>query len=182
MVLPRTTSERREFLTIGILKKECVVTDAAQVIYDPPLYVLSILSSRLHMIWVKAIAGRLKMDPRYSNTLCYNVFPFPVLNPDIKASLEDATRKILLAREESPGMTLAERYDPEKMPLELREAHRLNDLTVERCYRPEPFESDDERLVWLFRLYEEMIAAEREKDSLFAATKKAGKGRGRTKK
>ena len=95
-----------------------------------------------------------------------------------RASINTDALGILAAREQHPGSTLAELYDPDKMPENLRAAHRANDLAVERCYRPEPFGSDEERLAYLFKLYEEMVAAEQERDTLFAQAKKKGrKGR-----
>lgn len=177
LVLPRTTSSRRKFITVGLLDQSAIVTDAAQVIYDPPVFIISLLSSKLHMAWVNGIAGRLKMDPRYSNTLVYNTFPFPPITPAQEQELTETALGILAAREMHPGKTLAELYDPDKMPENLREVHRANDLVVERCYRPEPFTSDEERLAYLFKLYEKMIAAEKEKDTLFATKKETKKTR-----
>ncbi len=112
------------------------------------------------MTWMRTVGGRLKSDYSYSNGLVYNTFPFPKITPAQEAELEQTAEGILLARAAHPGATLAELYDPDKMPDNLREAHRANDRAVERCYRAEPFESDEERLAWLFRLYEEMTAAE----------------------
>lgn len=164
LVLPRTTSERREYLAIGFLSKEAVVTDAAQVIYDPEPYILGILSTKIHLAWVKAVGGRLKMDPRYSNSLCYNTFPFPIISQSQKQELEKHVFRILEEREKHSEKTLAQLYDPDKMPAGLREAHHQNDLAVERCYRSKPFESDEERLQYLFKLYEQMIAEEKSKN------------------
>jgi len=175
LILPRTTSERREYLAIGFLNKEAVVTDAAQVIYDPEIYILSILSTKMHMAWVKAVGGKLKMDPRYSNSLCYNTFPFPPISPAQKQELEKHVYQILEEREQHSEKTLAQLYDPDKMPEGLREAHRQNDLAVERCYRSRPFDNDEERLEYLFKLYEQMIAAEQANGTLFAGAAKSKK-------
>jgi hypothetical protein len=129
------------------------------------------------MDWMRISCGRLKSDYRYSANLVYNTFPFPPITLSQEQTLTETALGILAARELHPGSTLAELYDPDKMPENLREAHRTNDLAVEACYRTEPFTSDEERLAYLFKLYEEMIAAEEEKDTLFAAQKKAKKTR-----
>jgi len=115
------------------------------------------------------------MDMQYSNTLCYNPFPFPhVSNTRIEEITRSAIR-ILESRERHSEKTLAQLYAPEKMPNELKEAHKLNDLAVEKCYRIVPFDSDKQRLEFLFRLYEKMIAAEKERNTLFEKQKKSRK-------
>lgn len=133
----------------------------------------------MHMTWLRTFGGRLKSDYRYSSLLVYNTFPFPPIPPEQEAKLTETALGILAAREQHPGSTLAELYDPDKMPENLRAAHRANDLAVEACYRLEPFTSDEERLAYLFKLYEEMIAAEREEETLFAARQKGEKTRGK---
>jgi len=127
------------------------------------------------MAWVKMFSGKLKSDYRYSTALVYNTFPFPPISETRKQELTESTFRILEERERHPEKTLAELYDPDKMPDGLREAHRLNDLAVERCYRSKPFESDQERLEYLFKLYEKMIQEEKERDTLFAKEKKSRK-------
>ena len=107
------------------------------------------------MAWVKTIGGRLKTDYRYSN-LSYNSFPFPKISEQQRKELEECAEEVILVREEFTELTLAQMYDPDKMPQLLRDAHRALDLAVERCYRPEPFTSDEERLEHLFKLYEKM--------------------------
>ena len=175
LVLPRTASERREYIPVGFMDAENVITDAAQVIYDPEPYIFSLLSSKIHIIWVNAVAGRLKMDPRYSNSMCYNAFPFPLFSKQRKEELTQCTLNILDERSKHSEKTLAQLYDPDKMPTGLKEAHRLNDLAVERCYRSKLFNSDEERLEYLFKLYEKMIQEEKEKNTLFAKEKKIRK-------
>lgn len=160
LVLPRTTTERREYLPIGFLNKDSIVTDAIQVIYDPEVYVMGFLSSKIHMLWVKIVAGRLKSDLRYSNSLCYNTFPFPDISEQQKEQITEHVFNILNEREQHSEKTLAQLYDPDKMPSRLREAHHQLDLAIERCYRAKPFESDEERLEYLFTLYEEMVGKE----------------------
>lgn len=177
LILPRTISERRNYIPVGFLDRSAIVTDATQVIYDPEIYIFSILTSKIHILWVHAVAGRLKMDPRYSNSICYNNFPFPKISNSQKDELTQSVFRILEERENHSEKTLAQLYDPDKMPEGLREAHRLNDLAVERCYRSKPFESDEERLEYLFKLYEKMIAEEKEKETLFKKEKKVKKSK-----
>ena len=175
IVIPQTGSERREYVPIGFLGSNTVVSNAMRIIYNPQPYLFSLISSRLHFIWVQAVAGRLKTDMQYSNTIRYNTFPFPNISNTQKQELEKHVYRILEERERHSEKTLAQLYDPEKMPTGLREAHRQNDLAVERCYRSKPFESDEERLAYLFKLYEQMIAEEKEQGTLFEAEKKTKK-------
>jgi len=163
LVIPRVSSERRNYIPVGYLNRETIISDAALVVFDPELYILSILSSSMHMVWVKILAGRLKSDFRYSVGLCYNSFPFPPITQEQKDEITRCTFRILEIRELYPERTLAELYDPDKMPADLREAHLANDIVIERCYRPKPFTSDEERLEYLFKLYEKMIAQEQGK-------------------
>lgn len=113
----------------------------------------------MHMTWVRTVAGRLKTDYRYSSAICYNNFPFPSISTAQKDQLGDHSENILLIREKHPGKTVAELYDPDKMPADLLAAHRALDEAVEQCYRNKPFTSDEERLEFLFALYEQMTAA-----------------------
>ncbi len=160
LIVPRTTTERREYLPIGVLLYPAIVTDAVQVFYDSEIYVLSILSSKLHMSWIKAVAGRLKSDPRYSNTLVYNTFPIPILTETNKAELTRCAEDILMARESHFPATMADLYDPETMPANLRAAHEWNDETLERIYIGRRFKNDTERLEKLFGLYTKMTAVQ----------------------
>lgn len=161
LILPRTTSERREYLPIGFLNKEYVITDAAQVIYDPVPFIFGLLSSKIHMVWVRSTCGKLETRIRYSCAICYNSFPIPELTEEQKKTITTHVMNVLDEREKHPEKTMAQLYDPDKMPDGLREAHHLLDLAVDRCYRSEPFESDEERLEHLFKLYEEMTAKEK---------------------
>jgi len=175
ILVPQTGSERREYLPIGFLNSDTIISNAARVIYNAEPYLFSLISSRMHIQWVRAVAGRLKTDMQYSNTLCYNTFPFPSISKSQKEELTQCVFRILEERENHSEKTLAQLYDPEKMPISLREAHRLNDLAVERCYRSKPFESDDERLEFLFKLYEKMTAEEKENETTLKEEKKAKK-------
>ncbi|MCG8059523.1 MAG: lactate dehydrogenase [Candidatus Thiodiazotropha endolucinida] len=158
IVVPRTTTERRDYLPIGVLLAPAIVTDAIQVLYDAEWFVIAVLSTKLHMVWIKAVAGRLKADPRYSNTLVYNNFPIPKLT---KKNIEDLTRSaedILLAREAHFPATISDLYDPDKMPENLRVAHERNDEVLERIYIGRRFKNDTERLEKLFDLYMKMTS------------------------
>ena len=127
--------------------------------------------SAMQMVWLRTVGGRLKTDYRYSKDLVYNTFPFPSISKQRQEELAMCALRILEVRERYPDRTLAELYDPDKMPEDLLEAHKLNDEAVERCYRARPFESDVDRLQVLFDLYAKMTAEEAEKGSLFESSK-----------
>jgi hypothetical protein len=131
----------------------------------------------MQLLWIKSIGGKFKTDYIFSSSICYNTFPFPNISESQKEELTQSVFRILEERENHSEKTLAQLYDPDKMPEGLREAHRLNDLAVERCYRSKPFETDEERLEYLFKLYEKMIAEEKAKDTLFQEEKKARKSK-----
>ena len=156
IIIPSVSSERREYIPIGYLPAGTVVSNLAFAIYDAPLWLFAILTSKMHMAWVKTVGGRLKTDYRYSAQLCYNTFPFPTISETQKAELTELAQEVLDLREEHFDMTLAEMHNPETMPEDLRKAHHRLDLTVERCYRAETFASDEERLECLFKLYAKM--------------------------
>ena len=129
-------------------------------IYNAEPWIFAVISSRMHMVWVRAVAGRLKSDYRYSSSICYNNFPLPVLDGKQKQSINTASEEVLSVREKHPGKTIAQLYDPDTMPADLLAAHRALDTAVEQCYRAKPFANDEERLEYLFALYEQMTAAE----------------------
>ena len=158
IIIPSVSSERRKYIPIGYLDKGTVVSNLAFAIYDASLWLFGILTSEMHMTWVRTVGGRLKTDYRYSAGLCYNTFPFPTIPNTKKSEIEEAATNVLLARANYPEKTLAELYDPEKMPEDLREAHEELDRIVESCYPGAPFPNDEARLECLFRLYEKMTA------------------------
>lgn len=178
IVVPRVSSERRLYIPFGFVDSDTIIIDSAQAVYNPEIFTFNILSSRIHMIWVKATSGALESRIRYSSALSYNNFPFPSITEFQKKELEKHAYRILEEREAHSEKTLAHLYDPEKMPEGLREAHRQNDLAIERCYREKPFESDEERLEYLFKLYEKMIDEEKNKGTLFEGGKKTKKKKG----
>jgi len=176
ILIPRHSSENREYIPIGYFSNKYIALDSTIVIYSAETYHLGICSARMHNVWVKTVSGRLEERIRYSTSLSYNTFPFPNISEQRKQELTQTTFRILEEREKHTDKTLAELYDPNKMPDGLREAHHQNDIAVERCYRSKPFESDEERLEYLFKLYEQMIE-EKERDTLFAKEKKIPKRR-----
>ena len=171
----RQSSELRRYLPIGFYDKDVVVMDKAFPIYNPDAHLFSILSSRIHMNWLNAVGGKLETRLSYSSSIVYNTFPFPAISTQRTHDLTQCAFRILEEREKYSEKTLAELYDPNKMPAGLKEAHRLNDEAVERCYLGTPFISDEERLEYLFKLYEKMIQEEKEKGTLFEAEKKTRK-------
>ena len=175
VAIPKTSSERRNYIPAAFLNVNFIPADSIRIIPNGEPYVFSIISSLIHMIWMKIVSGRLKTDYRYSKNLSYNTFPFPLISNQRKEELTQCAFRILEEREKHPEKTLAQLYDPDKIPDGLKEAHRLNDETVERCYRSTPFNSDEERLEYLFKLYEKMIQEEKEKGTLFEAEKKTRK-------
>lgn len=158
VIIPQTTSERREYIPIGFLDESYVVSNAARVIYNASEWLFALLCSKMHNVWVQAVAGRLETRIQYSNTLCYNTFPFPEITQKQKEQLNLHVFEVLEEREKHSGKTLAQLYDPDKMPKGLKEAHHQLDLAIERCYRLKPFESDTERLEYLFKEYEKMTS------------------------
>jgi hypothetical protein len=157
IIVPRHFSEAREYMTPGLLDGSLqVVADSASAIYDATLVDFAVLCSRIHLTWVDAVAGRIKTDYRYSSTLVWNTFPVPKLTERNKADLTACAEAILLAREAHFPATIADLYDPEKMPDDLRAAHDRNDETLERIYIGRRFRNDTERLEKLFDMYTQM--------------------------
>lgn len=157
-IVPRVSSERREYLPCGLLSEGSIVADSAFALYDAPLWNMALIASRLHLVWIATVCGKLKTDFRYSNTLGWNTFPVPPLTEKNKADLTRCAEDILLAREAHFPATIADLYDPENMPENLRHAHDRNDEVLERIYIGRRFKNDTERLEKLFDLYTKMTA------------------------
>jgi hypothetical protein len=157
IVIPRVSSEGRDYLPVGLLAAPKVISDRNFALYDAPLWNLALIASRLHWVWVGAVCVRLEMRFSYSNTLGWNAFPVPTLTDKNKGDLTRCAKDILLAREAHFPDTLADLYDPDKMPANLREAHEHNDETLERIYIGRRFRNDTERLERLFELYTKMV-------------------------
>ena len=157
ILIPRHSSENRKYIPIGYFESNKISHDSCLIIATKNVWLFGVITSKMHMVWVKAVGGKLKTDYRYSSALCYNTFPFPKINQKQKEQINLHVFAILEEREKHSGKTLAQLYDPDKMPKGLKEAHHQLDLAIERCYRLKPFESDTERLEYLFKEYEKMI-------------------------
>lgn len=175
VIVPSVSSERREYIPTGFLKSNEVVSNSAQVIYDAEPYMMGIINSKMHMIWMRQVGGKLKSDYRYAKDIVYNTFPFPDISNNQKQELERHVYSVLSEREIHSEKNLSQLYDPNKMPSGLRQAHNQLDLAIERCYRSKPFETDEERLEFLFKLYEKMIAEEKQKETSFQKISKTKK-------
>ena len=161
ILVPTISSERRDFIPPDLKKSPAVTTNQAFALYDASLWNMALIASRIHLVWIGAVCGKMKTDNRYSNTLGWNTFPVPSLTEQNKADLTRCAEDILLAREAHFPATIADLYDPEKMPANLRAAHERNDETLERIYIGRRFKNDTERLETLFDLYTKMTAADK---------------------
>ena len=157
LIIPEVSSERRQFIPIGFIEPAVLSSSLVKIISDASLYHFGVLSSTMHMSWVRQVCGRMKSDYRYSNNLVYNNYPWPE-NPSDKQrkAVEDAAQAVLDARKEFPGGTLADLYNPLTMPPKLVKAHAALDRAVDLCYRPQPFPTERQRVEFLFALYEKI--------------------------
>ena len=160
IIVPRVSSENRQYIPCGFLNTDSIISDSAEAIYDAEPWIFGVVSSLIHMVWVKAVGGSLETRIRYSSVLCYNTFPFPNISQKQKEEITELVFGVLDEREKHSQKPLAQLYDPNKMPEGLRKAHHALDKAIEQCYRPKPFESDEERLEYLFKMYEEMTSKE----------------------
>lgn len=156
LLVPRHSAEKRPYLPSVIVDGSTVIGDSAIAMYDFNLHDVAIYSSKLHLVWAATVCGKIKTDYRYSNSLGWNTFPVPKLTNQNKVDLARCAEDILLAREAHFPKTIAELYDPEKMPDNLRHAHERNDEVLERIYIGRKFRNDTERLEKLFELYTKM--------------------------
>lgn len=171
-VIPCTSSEGRDYIPIGIFDNSYISLNSVQIVQDAQPWLFGILHSKMHMVWVDAVGGKLKTDYRYSAKLCYNTFPFPDITEKQKLTINEYVFAILDERAKYPEKTMAWLYNPETMPKELKQAHQNLDRAIEEIYRMgNPFTSDAERLEHLFKRYDEMT----KKDTLFAKQKKTRK-------
>ena len=160
IIIPSVSSESRDYLPVGYEPSGTIVSNAAFALYDAPLWNMALIASRLHLIWIATVCGKLETRYRYSNTLGWNTFPVPLLTEQNKADLTRCAENILLARESHFPATIADLYAPDAMPENLRRAHEQNDETLERIYIGRRFKNDTERLEKLFALYSQMTAAQ----------------------
>lgn len=158
IVIPRVSSENREYLPVGLAGSGTIIGDRNFAFYGAPLWNVALIASRLHWVWIGTVCARMRTDFSYSNTLGWNTFPVPKLTEQDKADLIRTAENILLAREAHFPATIADLYDPEKMPDDLRRAHDENDEVLERIYIGRRFRNDTERLEKLFDLYTKMTA------------------------
>ncbi len=164
LAVPRISSEAREYLPVGVLARGDIVTDLVFALYNAPIWNMALIASRLHLVWIATVCGKMKTDFRYSNTMGWNTFPVPTLTEKNKADLTRCAEDILLAREAHFPATIAEMYDPARMDNDfpdLRAAHERNDEVLERIYIGRRFKNDTERLEKLFELYTKMTAREK---------------------
>jgi hypothetical protein len=150
------SSENRHYLPCGILNHLEAITNKMYALYDAPLWNMALIASRLHWVWIGTVCVRMRTDFSYSNTLGWNTFPVPTLTDKNKDDLTRCAENILLVREAHFPATIADLYDPEHMPIDLRDAHERNDEVLERIYIGRRFRNDTERLEKLFELYTKM--------------------------
>jgi hypothetical protein len=160
LIVPIRSSENRKYLPADLFPFENIATNLAYAIYDGPLYNLSIIVSRLHLVWISAVCGKLETRFSYSNKMGWHTFPFPQITGKNRSDLTLCAKDILLAREAHFPKNIADLYDPDNMPDNLREAHERNDDVLERIYIGRRFKNDTERLEKLFDLYTEMTAGD----------------------
>jgi hypothetical protein len=177
LIVPSVSSESRQYLPVGLAGKGTVVSNLAFALFDAPLWNMALIASRLHLVWIGAVCGKMKTDFRYSNTMGWNTFQIPLLTEQNKVDLTRCGENILLARETHFPATIAELYDPETMPPNLRRAHEENDEVLERIYIGRRFKNDTERLEKLFDLYSKSatVQMDLESSSKPRAKKKSGK-------
>ena len=156
LLIPRVSSENREYIPIGFLDSSTIASDAALIVPNATLYHFAILTSQMHMAWMRSVAGRLELRYRYSKDIVYNNFPWAKASEDEMEKIQSLGQAVLDARSLYPTSSLADLYDPLTMPKELVQAHTQLDATVDRLYsHKQCFTSDAERVAHLFALYEE---------------------------
>lgn len=159
IIIPLHSSENRKYIPIGLFNKDNIVANSCSCIPNATLYLFGILTSEMHITWVKYVCGRLESRFRYSNTIVYNNYPFPEnVNEKQKQKVEIAAQAVLDTRAKYPDSSLADLYDPLTMPPDLVKAHQILDKAVDLCYRPQPFVSELNRIEFLFSQYEALNA------------------------
>lgn len=161
IAIPAISSENRDYLPVGLLKEGTIITGKMYGIFDAPLWNMALIASRLHWVWIGTVCVRMRTDFSYSNTIGWNTFPLPPLTEKNKSDLTRCAEDILLAREAHFPATIADLYDPDNMPENLRHAHERNDEVLERIYIGRHFKNDTERLEKLFDLYTKMTAEQK---------------------
>jgi len=162
ILVPSVTSSNRLYVPIGFIDSDTIATNLVHVIPNGNLYDFGVLTSLIQNDWMRLVAGRLGIGYRYSGTIVYNTFPFPNATNEQKKNIENLAEEILLARASNAGMTLAELYDPDKMPEDLKQSHSALDDAVDKLYRPQGFANTEERLAHLLARYEQLIELEQQ--------------------
>ncbi|GAC1376486.1 MAG: hypothetical protein NVSMB30_21850 [Hymenobacter sp.] len=159
LLIPGVSSENRRYIPIGFMPQDVVASNMVNLVPNATPYLFGILTSEMHMAWMRQVCGRLKSDFRYFGTLVYNNYPFPPAPTEAqRQAVTDAAETVLAARDAFPGEPLAALYDPTTMPPALARAHATLDRAVDRCYRPQPFATELARLEFLFGLYQQLSA------------------------
>lgn len=163
LIIPRVSSESRRYIPIGFLDSETIPTDSVTIVENATLYDFGILTSNVHMAWMRTVAGRLKSDYRYSAKIVYNNFPWPTVTEEQKQFIANTAQGILDARALYPDCSLADLYDELTMPVELRKAHQVNDIAVMKAYGmikkvdgKDTFLTESETVARLFEMYQEL--------------------------
>ncbi len=163
LLIPGVSSEKRRYIPFGFMPPDVLASNLVNISGNATFYHFGVLSSTMHMAWMRYTAGRLKSDYRYSIGLVYNNFPWPTEASDKQLmEVKKSTQTVLNTRKNFPGSTLADLYDPLTMPLELTKAHEKLDKAVDKCYRPQPFTNELNRMQFLFSLYEELIKSQQD--------------------
>jgi hypothetical protein len=157
LVVPNTSSERRDYVPIGWLGPDVIASQKLRILANASLWDFGLTTSRMHMAWLNHIGGRLESRYSYTSGIVYNTFPWPEATPAQRAKIETLAQAVLDARAAHPTSSLADLYDPDTMPGNLRKAHAALDLAVDRLYRPTPFASDRDRVEHLFGRYEALV-------------------------
>ncbi len=164
LVLPEVSSQKRYYIPFGYCGQEILCSNLVKIVPGASLYHFGVLSSLMHMTWVRFVAGRLRADIRYSIKLVYNNYPWPSdVSLKQRIRIEDASQSILDTRSMHSDCSLADLYDPNTMPHDLLKAHRTLDRAVDESYRKEPFKVDRDRIQFLFHLYETVVKRKEEK-------------------
>jgi len=155
------SSEQRAFIPLGFIPVKTIASNATLILPNATLYHFGVLTSTMHMDWMRRVCGRLESRYRYSGNIVYNNFPWVKPTEAQRKKVENAAQMVLDARATHPDSTLADLYDPRSMPKNLLKAHLALDHAVDRCYRSKPFRDEQERLEFLFNLYEKLTATEK---------------------
>lgn len=156
LIIPSTSSENRRYVPIGFMSPDIIASNANTIVPNATFYHFGILTSNVHMAWMRVVCGRLEMRYRYSNAIVYNNFPWPTVNPEQEAEISRTAQAILDARNLYPDCSLADLYDEVTMPVELRRAHQANDRAVMRAYGLPVTTSESDTVAHLFKLYEQL--------------------------